>query len=173
MGNRWFGLGLIALGALLLLGRVLNVDLGQLGWPLFVIVPGAGLLAAAFLGPREASGLAVPGSIVTTVGLILLIQSFTGTFHTWAYAWGLVLASVGGGIFLSGQLGGAEDENEGEEGIRLVLLGLVLFVAFGVMFEGFIFDGWAVRGAGRFLVPAAIIAAGVLLLRRNRDGEEP
>jgi hypothetical protein len=53
-GRRWLGwetaLGglLLLLGIVVLVGQVLEVELGRVGWPFFVIIPGLGLLG---LGP--------------------------------------------------------------------------------------------------------------------------
>jgi len=40
------------------------------------------MLIVAFLSRGGASGLAVPGSIVTTVSAILFLQNVTGRFET-------------------------------------------------------------------------------------------
>lgn len=162
--NRTIGVVLILVGAAALLVRGAGAGFT---WPLFVLVPGLLLLGAAVLGRRDAAGLAVPGSIVSTVGLILLIQNATGTFHSWAYAWALVLAAVGAGRFLQGAF---EADAEAErEGLRSLWMGLALFAAFGVAFEFFVFGD---RGGalGRYLLPLLLIGGGVWLLRDGRRG---
>jgi len=160
--NRQRGVGiiLIALGAIFLLGRF--VDLGAALWPVFVMAPGILLLAWAFLGGRSSAGLAVPGSIVTVVGLILLIQNATGRFDTWAYAWGLIVAAVGVGTWLYGSL--ADKEKEITDGARTTMVGLALFAGFGVFFEFVI--GLGGRGGllGGWVLPLLLIVAGVALL---------
>ena len=57
------GAVLIVLGLLFLAERVLDIDLGQYGWPLFVIVPGVLLFLAAFAGaaPRGRRASRSPG----------------------------------------------------------------------------------------------------------------
>lgn len=162
--NRGIGIALVVIGALVLVAQLF--DLAAFGWTLFVIVPGVVMLAIAFAGNRDATGLAVPGSIVTAVGLILLVQSATGTFHTWAYAWGLVLAATGFGAFIHAAL--REDEQEQRSSLRLASLGLALFAGFGIFFELFIFGGLA-GWVWRYALPIGLIVAGVvLLLRRKR-----
>jgi hypothetical protein len=164
LSNRGVGIALVVVGLLVLAGQWL--DWAAFGWPFFIIVPGVIMVAIAFLAGREASGLVVPGSIVTTVGLIMLVQSATGTFHTWAYAWGLVLASVGFGAFLHAAL--RDNEEEQRSSLRLTTLGLALFAGFGIFFELFIFGGMA-GWVWQYALPIALIAAGaVLLLRRSR-----
>lgn len=159
--RRRAGLVLVLIGVLLLFVRVGEVS----SWPLFVIVPGLALLGLALFGPARQAGLAVPGSIVTMVGLILALQEATGTYQTWSYAWGLVLAAVGIGTFLQASI---ETRPAGQrEGLRLAGVGLALFAGFGVFFEAFVFAD-AMRGVVGWLVPAALIAAGVwMLLRRS------
>jgi hypothetical protein len=82
--QRWLGgeaaLGglLVLLGIAVLLGQALELDLGRVGWPLFVIVPGLGLLGLglATLG-RLGEVLATVGGVVTMAGLVLLVQNAT------------------------------------------------------------------------------------------------
>lgn len=162
--QRNLGILLIALGALFLLARV--GDLGAYLWPVFVIAPGAGLLVWAFMGGKDAAGLAIPGSIVSMVGLILLAQQVTGRFDTWAYAWGLIVAAVGVGTWLYGVLG--DREKEVRDGLRTATTGLVLFAAFGVFFEFVIGLGGGGGWWRSWLVPVLLIAAGVFLLWRRR-----
>ncbi len=157
------GLILIALGVLFLLGRFIE---GAFAWPLFVLLPGLALLVWAFVGRKEAAGLAVPGAIVTTVGLILFVQSLTNTFETWSYAWGLVLASVGVGTWLYGVL--SEHPGRQRDGIRTATLGLVLFAAFGVFFQFFIFGDLAGTWVWQWLLPILLIGGGAYLLSRER-----
>lgn len=162
--SRAIGIVLVVIGVLALIGQAVDVFMA---WPLIVVAVGAGMLVWALLGRRRAAGLAVPGSIVTTVGLILLIQSATGTFHTWAYAWGLVLASVGFGAFLQAAILGNEDEQRSS--LRLTGLGLALFAGFGIFFEVLIFGGLA-GWMWRYALPAALILMGAYLLVQRRAG---
>lgn len=158
--QRRTGFLLVALGLLFLLGQIT----GGLDWPLFVLAPGVILLAVAMLGPRAAAGLVVPGSIVTMVGLILLVQEATGRFETWSYAWGLVMAAVGIGVFLHASI---EDRpGRQREGVRLATLGLTMFAAFGVFFEFLIFESAATGPAG-WILPLLLILGGAWMLARR------
>lgn len=164
VSNRRAGIALVILGVLVLLGQAL--DFATFSWTLLIVIPGAIMLAIAFVGNRDAAGLAVPGSIVTTVGLILMVQSATNTFHTWAYAWGLVLAATGFGAFLHAAL--RENEEEQRSSLRLTGVGLALFAGFGIFFELFVFGGLG-GWIWRYGVPLALILGGaVLLVRRER-----
>ncbi|MGI9148075.1 MAG: hypothetical protein ACR2IK_16230 [Chloroflexota bacterium] len=152
---------------LFLVQQAVGFDLGHYGWPMFVILPGLALLAAFALGPLGAAGLAVPGCVVTTVGLLLAVQNTFDVWATWAYAWGLIVASVGLGLRLQGQRL-AQPRLVGA-GTSMLEWGLLGFVVFGTFFElvldishlgiGFL------RGT---LGPAILILAGLYLLLRRR-----
>jgi hypothetical protein len=158
--NRGIGIVLIGLGVLFLIGRF--IDVGSFVWPFFVIAPGLALLAWAFVGGRSAAGLAVPGSIVTTVGLILFVMNATGTFHAWSYAWALVVAAVGVGVFLQGAL--LHEEKRQQDGLRTVTAGLVMFAAFGVFFQFLVFGNLWGSWVGQWLLPLLLIGGGAYLL---------
>ena len=162
--------GAIVLGAILIVVGVVFLVTNATGfaigaaWPLFVVVPGLVLLAAAFAAGGEAGlGLAIAGSIVTTVGLILAVQEATGLYATWAYAWALVApGSVGVGMLLFGTFTGRQDLVTA--GLRTAGVGLALFVGFAIFFEGVI--GLSGVGAPPLegLLPIALIALGAILV---------
>ena len=158
------GAVLIVLGLLFLVERVLNVDVGRFGWPLFVIVPGILLLAASLaVGGGEGSGLAVAGAITTTVGLVLAFQNATGLWATWAYAWALVgPAATGAGLLFYGLLKGRRDDIS--NGVRSLGTGLALFAGFGLFFEGIIGLSGEPFLVGSDVLPIALIGLGVVLV---------
>lgn len=166
--NRTIGLLLVVLGAAALLLQFVRIDPGSLLWPFAVIVPGLLFFAAVAVWGRPVAGLAIPGSIVTTIGLILLVQNLTGRFETWAYAWGLIPAAVGAGLILQGGI--TDDPDMGREGRRVAVIGLTLFAAFGLFFELLVFQGYAGTWFGRVLVPLLLIGGGALLLLRPGRG---
>ena len=91
------------------------------------------MLIAFAVGPRSAAGLAIPGCVVTTIGLILAIQNTFGLWQTWAYAWALIPASVGLGLRLqSERLGQPRAERVGT---RMFEAFLFVFVVGFVFFE--------------------------------------
>jgi hypothetical protein len=162
-GPAVLGVILVIVGAVFLATNVTGFQLAA-AWPLFIIVPGLVLLGASFAAGGEAGGgLAITGSIVTTVGLILAVQEATGLYATWAYAWALVApGSVGVGMLLFGSFTGRQDLSTA--GIRLAGIGLALFVGFALFFEGVI----GLSGAGtpplEGLLPIALIALGAILV---------
>src|SRR5438132_11094154 len=94
---------LILIGAILLIGQFVRIDIGHFGWPFFIIAPGVLLLFVALTARGPAGeGLAIAGSIITVTGLILLYQNVTEHFKSWAYARGLIPASVGARLMMYG-----------------------------------------------------------------------
>src|SRR5258708_30544927 len=119
---------LVGLGILFLVQQTLGFDIGHFGWPLFVLLPGLAFLAAYALGPRGSAGMAVPGCVLTTIGLILAIQNAFNLWETWAYAWTLIIAAVGVGLTLqSARLG---PPKAARTGIVMFENGLLCFVVF-------------------------------------------
>jgi hypothetical protein len=172
--RRWRGgettLGglLLLLGIVVLLGQALELELGEVGWPFFVILPGLGLLGLGLATPgRLGEVLATVGGVVTMVGLVLLVQNATDRFETWAYAWALVFV-VGAGIgrWLSGVVRGRGEL--AASGAWLIAAGLVVFLGLAVFFEVVVgLSGQRSGAAGRYVLAAVLILAGLVLLGRR------
>src|SRR5438309_8896706 len=159
---------LVLVGAILLLGQFVRVDIGHYGWPFFLIVPGVAILVVA-LTARGAlgEGLAILGSIITVTGLILLYQNATDHFESWAYAWTLIFpGAVGVGMILYGLV--ASRPGNVRAGSRLVGIGVVLFLLGVACFEGIIgIGGYPFGRSAGVVVGALIIAIGAFLLILN------
>jgi hypothetical protein len=173
-GRRWFGweaaLGgvLVLLGIIVALGQALDLDLGQVGWPFFVVVPGLGLLGLGLAAPgRAGEVLATVGGLVAMAGLVLLVQNATDRFDTWAYAWTLVvLVGPGIGRWLLGVVRGRGDL--AASGGWLVAAGLVAFGVLAVFFEVVVgIGGRPVGSVGGYGLAALLILAGLVLLGRR------
>ena len=163
-----FGGLLVLVGAILLAGQFVRIDVGRYGWPLFVIAPGIVILFLA-LTARGAvgEGLAILGSIITVSGLILLYQNATDHFESWAYAWALVFpGAVGVGMSLYGWRAGRPGNVR--TGTRLAGIGLIVFLVGAAFFEGVIgIGGYHLDHTAGVAVGAIIIALGALLLVQN------
>jgi len=159
---------LVLIGALLLIGQFVRIDVGHYGWPFFVIAPGILILFVA-LTARGAvgEGLAILGSIITVSGLILLYQNATDHFESWAYAWALVFpGAIGTGMILYGLV--AARPGNVRAGTRLVGIGVVLFLLGAAFFEGVIgIGGYQFDRTMGVVVGALIIALGALMLILN------
>src|SRR5262249_40572246 len=127
------GVVLVGLGLVLTVQQALGIDIGHFGWPLFVILPGLGFLAAYALGPRSAAGLAVPGCVITTVGLLFAVQNTFKLWETWAYAWALIPAAVGLGLRLQGER--LDQHRVIQVGTKMIEASMLTFVVFAAFFE--------------------------------------
>ena len=168
-GALYTGILLIMLGGFFLLAQTTGwLHLGWKLWPLLVL--GVGL---AFWLPlviwwdrrKELAGLVVPGTIIAGNGALLLYQSLSGNWSSWAYAWALEPIFVALGLlclyFLSHR----------ERGLLVAAgivggVGLVFLVIFASAFGGVI----------RFVGPVALIGLGLIILLggfKGRLGGKP
>ncbi len=173
-GRLVIGLLLVVVGGFLLLNQVFNIDLFSIAWPLFVIVPGVVMLAVAVSGGKHTHPLAIPGSIVTAVGLILFVQQLFDVYASWAYAWALVTpTAVGFGIWLSALLEG--NQKGRTSGIHVMEIGAILFAAGFVFFELILnLNGMVNQTTAAIVGGLMLIAGGGILigwsLTRSRGG---
>jgi hypothetical protein len=125
---------LIGFGILALFAQIFNnLHIWSTIWP-FVIIGGGLLFFGGMLaGGKSMAGLAIPGSIITVSGLMLLFQNITGLWTTWSYGWTITLASVGLGIFIMGSYQG--EEHRKQAGLQVMKVAAVLFIIFGAFFE--------------------------------------
>ena len=171
------GLLLVMLGIFFLASEQLKLDVGRYGWPLFVIAPGVFLLLVGLAIPHEGGlGAAIPGGIITTVGLILATQAATDTYASWAYAWALVApGSVGATLSLYGLLHRRWDLLDA--GLRTAAVGIGLFIGFGLFFENIVgIDEGSRNTALRNALPVMAVGLGIVIVimnmipRRHRGG---
>lgn len=155
---------LIVVGLLAFVGRAVSIDVFAIGWPLFVLVPGVLMFAIAVgIGGRAGIAVAIPGGIVSMVGLVLSVQAATGLWATWAYAWALVApGGVGIAMVVYGLL-----TRQGEFvrlGLPVLGVGLGLFLAFGLFFEAVIHLN-GLQGSGwESVLALALIAIGLIVM---------
>jgi hypothetical protein len=158
------GIVLMGLGIAFLLQQILNVDVWHYTWPSLILVPGLLCYAGMILGGKETGRLAMPGSILTMLGLVLMYQNTFNQFQSWAYAWALIIpTSVGIGRFIEGWW---TDRREWRErGLIQTRNGLVIFLVLTAFFElGLNLSGWFRGDLARFAFPALLILIGILLL---------
>ncbi len=167
-GSVVLGLFLIGLGALFFASEQLNYSLDRHGWPIFVIAPGLFLLLVGLAIRNEAGlGLAIPGGIIASVGIILAFQDATGAWASWAYAWALVApGSVGVSLAAYGLLHRRRDLLDA--GLRTAATGLGLFVVFGLFFENIVgIDREHQSTVLQDALPIMAVALGALIVLMN------
>lgn len=159
------GFTLVIVGAALMVFRFTGIDLMAIAWPLFVIAPGLAFFVPAIV-MRDQPGmgyLAIPGCIVTTVGLLLAYQNLTGDWQSWSYMWALVApTSVGVGLIIAG----TKERSAGVRRAGLIVAGIgaALFVIAETFFVRLLNVGGTGLGRiGDVLMPLALIALGAYI----------
>lgn len=108
-----------------------SINIEQL-WPLIIVCVGGLFLLGAVLGAPD---LAIPGSIIGGIGLMLYYQNANDAWGTWAYSWALIPGFVGVGIVIQETLKG-----RGKKGLRdggqLIIISLIMFAVFGALLGG-------------------------------------
>jgi hypothetical protein len=127
---------------------------------------------------KEGESLAIIGSVVTSVGLLLLYQNSTDHWENWAYTWALIVpTAVGMGQMIYGSL--KHQQELVKAGTRLAVIGAVIFLAGFFFFEivigigGF---GLSRFGLGGFGWPVLLIGIGCLVILYNllaKRGSQP
>jgi hypothetical protein len=155
------GVLLIAAGLFFLLAQIFNIDTSGLLWPWIIVFFGGAFFIGMLLGGKQAGPLAVPGSIIITIGLILFIQNTFDLWLSWAYSWGLIVCSVGIGMVIYGRWSDIADLRT--KGWEVARVGLILFLVFGAIFN-LIFGILGVTESDNMFWPVVLMALGVFLL---------
>jgi hypothetical protein len=154
-----FGIILLLIGAWFLasqfnfvpsLNEIINV---QYQWPFIVIGVGLFLFLIGLL--TRSPGMSVPACIVGGIGGILYWTNVTQRWGDWSYLWTLIPGFVGVGSILTTLIGGGNKRGY-RDGLRLILISLILFVVFIMVFSG---QGYFVR-----YWPILLILAGVWVI---------
>lgn len=156
------GVLLIVFGLLALFGQLFRdvLNWGIL-WPFTVIGFGALFFVGMFAGGRQVSGLAIPGTIIGGIGLLLLYQNLSHHWESWAYGWTLIVIFVGAGIFFMGLYEGSSGRKTA--GLRVMRTGLFLFVIFGAFFE-MLFVGTGPLNVRTVIFPILLVVLGGYLV---------
>ena len=182
IGMLLIAVGIVALALRDIVGLNFSEAMDAGAWPFLVIVPGLVLLGAAVLpAPPRGIPFAIAGAVVTTLGGLLLYQSQSGHWESWAYAWALLPLSAGVAMIVYGLLTGARDLVR--TGLWLGSIAAVVFVAGAWFFEGVfageprpadIGDWWPV---GVIAIGAVLVVRAVLFQGRSvappADGSKP
>lgn len=160
-GYVFAGLGLLVLAAGFFLEGALNFALPLV----FFMLGGIFILAAFSLTERWlwAVWLFIPGTLMLSFGLILLLNVLTGDWNAWAYAWLLLVAGGGAGLILAGWHGQLRQELL-MAGVGATLLGVTLFAIFGLIAGGAVI---------RIAAPLLLVAGGLALSRLRPEAVLP
>lgn len=159
------GIALLLIGVALFVGQLLDVGIDDIGWPAIVIGIGV-VIGVLGLFVNNEQGMVIGGTVVTTVGLVLLYQNNTGHWESWAYAWALVGPAASGlGMTLWGIRAG--NATEIRNGTWALLVGLAIFVVGFLFFEGVIGISGREIPLPEWVLPVAVIAIGVVVLARG------
>jgi len=152
----FLGVVLVATGGLFLADQLLGIQIMAYFWPLLIVLFGLTFFAGMLVAGRKGAGLAIPGAVITTLGTLLFIQNTFNLWGTWTYAWALLTSAVGlGMLIMNGYLK--------REGLRraagvVIGIGLISFVAFGVLFEVIL------NISGANIYSGVFLGAGLILL---------
>jgi hypothetical protein len=159
-----FGVLLMGLGGIFLIAQIFGGNFWAYFWPYPIIALGIAFFAGMVDRGRGAGGLAIPGSIITTIGLLLFLQNSFGWWESWAFAWTFIVISVGVGLIVMGYWNGKEKPQR--VGLMIAGIGTALLFLFGTFFGlGFSFLGF--RFAARVIWPLLLIGAGAFLALRG------
>jgi drug/metabolite transporter (DMT)-like permease len=172
------GAVLIAFGLLALFGQLFRgFHFWDFIWPVIIIAFGALFFVGMLAGGKSLAGLAIPGTIISGIGLMMFFQNLFNHWESWAYGWTVILFLVGLGIFIMGLYTG--DAGQRRSGVRVMKIGAILFVIFGALFELIFFN--QSYGIQQYIFPALLVALGVYLVvtrsgmlrSRKMDSHEP
>ncbi len=169
LGRLLGGVGLIGIGALILVAQLLRVDVWSASWPFLFVALGLLMFIGMFAGGKQTAGMAIPGSILTVLGIIFFVQNLTGQWQSWAYAWTLLWpTAVGLGLLIQGLWG--SQQKHVQEGWKLIRLGLILLLAGIAFFELILgIGGWGIAHGrlATYIAPILLIGFGVVMLFRS------
>lgn len=167
-GSILLGAGLLFMGVVLLAGRLLRIPFGEFLWPFIFIVPGALVFLSAISSDSSSGeGLSILGGILSTLGLVFLMQIVTGLWASWAYIWALVApTSIGLSQMVYGNLKGRE--TIAASGLRLAKIGFSILAVGFIFFELIIgISGFGLGRLGLPVFPMILIFFGAFMLVRS------
>ncbi len=164
--NLGLGIMLLVLGLLFLIRPQMSGDFWAAAWPFAIIIPGLLFFVGMVMGGKAAGRLAIPGSIITMIGLLMLYQNTFRHFESWAYAWALIPTAVGVGLTIDGMW--SEQAELLKRGKGMMGFG-VLMLLVGYLFFEFVLpmSGLARWVAGGVVGPLVLVVLGIFLLYRH------
>ena len=152
----FLGLVLVLAGGVFLADLFLPFSLMRLFWPVLIILFGLTFFIGMLFAGKNGSGLAIPGTVITALGLLLFVQNTFRLWVTWAYAWALIISAVGLGLLIMNYY--HKRTNLRRAAGLIIGIGLTLFVVFGFFFEIIL------NLAGSDLYSGIFLGAGLVML---------
>ncbi len=164
--NWQFYLGLVMLvtGGLFLADQFLPIRIMDYFWPLLIVLFGLTFFVGMLTAGRRGAGLAIPGAIITTIGLLLFLQNTFNLWVTWSYAWALLVSATGLGLLIMNVY--LKRLTLRRVAGLLIGLGLTLFVVFGMFFEVILDLSGADLASGVFLGGGLVLLGLFILFSR-------
>lgn len=120
------GVLVLAAGLVILLGKLgVFAFIGNVFWPLFILIPGV-LLHVLYFGRMVPSFVLIPAGILTVVSVILLIGNWFG-WNLMRYLWPFFLLAVAVGLYEYYIFGYARSRSVWTAAVILAVLSVVLF----------------------------------------------
>lgn len=163
--NVYLGLILVLLGAVLFTNNLFHWNFFSMEylWPSFVLIPGL-VFEWSYFRTTSNPGLLVPGGILTTIGLLFFLETWTG-WNFSAYTWPIYPLAVAIGLF---QLYLFSDRPRGLL-IPVFILATVSFVSFGIFF----LQALQIWVNFSLIVPIVLILAGLFIIARGSGTSLP
>ncbi len=157
----YLGFVLVLIGGLFLADQLFETQLMATFWPVLVILFGLTIFVGMLVAGKKGAGLAIPGSVMTTLGVLFFIQNSFDLWVTWAYAWALLICATGLGLLI---MNGYHKQPRLRQVAGLVIgIGLTTFVVFGVLFELIFNMAGTETNSGVFL-GAGLVLLGVFVV---------
>ncbi len=167
-GPVMFGVCLLLVGIVLLVGELFNFPFSSVMWTFIFIIPGGILfLSANSSQDSHAEGLAILGSMMMALGFIFLLQSALNMWASWAYAWTLLAPTS---IGIAQVIFGRQHDRDAlvKNGNRLIEIGLTMFFIFFVFFELLLnISGKNLIPAGLPTFPITLVVLGLFIVVRS------
>jgi hypothetical protein len=162
------GIVLVILGAAFVIINLIPGMTPNKTWPFIFIVIGIGFFLPALIWPKYRQGLSalyIPGVIIATLGGIFLFNSLSSNWAIWAYAWILIPASVGLGMFCAAVIGNWHRDVR-RTGMWMMMVSISVFA-----FMAAIFGSLLVKtiGAGILILIGAVILIRALVKKEPVD----
>jgi hypothetical protein len=158
MSNKQYtiGLAILAAGIVILLGKLgVFAFIGNIFWPLLILVPGVLLHMLYFGRMLGNAAVLIPAGVLTVYGLLFFICNLGG-WKLLAWLWPVFLAGPAVGLYEYSLFGHGRDRT-----IRPIAIGLLALSGLLIVIALF-------RSAFMYLLAAALILAGAWLAYGRR-----